>query len=144
MLDSLRKIYNEKLSEEEQLDIIYKYPVLIAHIKNPSEKLQLASINDHNGYHLAYIKKPTQFVIMEALKQDPHNILYVDNPSEKIQYMAVSQNEFSISVIKNPTVGVQLLAVKKNPYVISEIHNPCIEVLKFLDIIKNSIEFIKE
>jgi hypothetical protein len=85
-----RRAYTNSLSEKEQIKLIRNTDILpvIAYIDNPSEKLQLATINKFDG-DLRYIKNPTEKVKLKAVKYYFRSMEYISNPSKKLQIATV-------------------------------------------------------
>jgi hypothetical protein len=67
-------------SEEEWLDLLKIQGSLIQYISNPTEKQQLAAVN-----------------------QNPYSIVHILAPSEEAQIAAITKDIMSIKNIKNPT-----------------------------------------
>lgn len=104
------------LPEETQITIVKDYGGNVRHIKNPSEKVQLAAVRNPsflaNG--IDGIKNPSEKIQLEAIN-------YVDNVKELLRG------------IKNPTVKVIITAIKKGGNnVLTYVKNPSKEVLEFL------------
>ncbi len=103
-----------------------RHPV-IAHIQNPSEEVQIASV-DISAYSIKSIKNPTEKVQLVVIEEDANFIEYITSPSEKVQLMAVRKKPSSIKFIENPSEKVQLMAVKKQTSAIELIKNPTLKV----------------
>ena len=71
---------NNMETEEKIIQKIKQDPFYIKHIKNPSEKVQLAAVRQYGS-----------------------SISCIDNPSEKVQLAAINKYGSSIYFIKNPT-----------------------------------------
>jgi hypothetical protein len=143
-----KEINPQELANKYQ--ILYKIfePIAIKHlylplIKNPSEAVQLAAVNQE-GYVIQYIKNPSEAVQLAAVKQDGYAIQYINNPSEDVQLAAVKQNGYSIAYIKNPSEDVQLATVNQRGYAIRYIENPSEDVqLAAVNQDGNAIKYIK-
>ena len=80
-------LYFKSSNEFIQMKLVQRNGLIIKYIINkgiiPSEKVQLASVNQNGGA-----------------------IHYIENPSEKVQITAVNENYESICYIKNPYPSV--------------------------------------
>jgi len=129
-----KEINPQELANKYQ--ILYKIfePIAIKHlflplIKNPSEAMQLAAVNQ-NGDAIQYIKNPSEDVQLAAVQQDARAIRYIKNPSEAMQLAAVQQDARAICYIKNPSEAMQLSAVQQDGHAIQYIKNPSEDVKK--------------
>ena len=164
-----RELYDLLLSNEQQLiNKVLNNPVIIRVIDNPSEKVQLAAVNQNgnvigyiiekgiipsekvqlaavnqNGWAIEFIKNPSEKVQLAAVNKSSFAIKYIDNPSEKVQLAAIKQNGWAIEFIKNPSEDVQIAAVNQNGGAIKYIDNPTEEV-QLAAVTKNgfAIQFI--
>ena len=138
--------FTEDKVGKETFEIIevLKYPFAIQYINNPSEKVQLAAVNQ-NGYAIKYINNPSEKVQLAAINQNGYAIEYIKDPSEKVQLAAINQNGYAIEYIKDPSEKVQLAAVNQNGYAIKYINNPS-EKVQLAAVNKNAyaIKFIKD
>jgi len=85
-LDNFIK-YIENPSEDVQLASVQKSPTTIAYIKNPSEQVQLAAVQKYG--------RTIQIITLKGIE-----------PSEKVQLAAVKQDDSSIEFISNPYPSV--------------------------------------
>ena len=76
------------MSEDEQVELVRDRYRSIKHIKNPTEKVQLAALESGGTFALDYIRRPTEKVQLAAVKKDPLALKYIENPSEKVQLAA--------------------------------------------------------
>ena len=116
----------EEYSNELMVAISDK-PILITKIKNPSEKVQLAAVQQ-NGHAIKYIENPTEQVQIAAVTHYGYAIEYIENPSEQVQLAAVEQDGDAIEYIETPSEQVQLAAVQKYANAVKYIENPSEQV----------------
>ncbi len=116
-------------SEKVQLAAIENLPVSVQHIKNPTEKVQLTAI-ENDPYSIRFIKNPTEKIQLAAIKKNPQKIAHIENPTEKVQLQSISKDPRIIRHIENPTEKVQLQSISKNPELIGYIKNPTPKVIQ--------------
>ena len=111
-------------SESDQIKVVKNKSTWIQYINNPTEKVQLASVNFGRGRGKAiqYIDSPTSAVQLAAVKKNPSNISKINNPTEEVCIYSVSKNRALITYIKNPSDKVKKIANKdyKNQITILE------------------------
>ena len=138
--------FTEDKVGKETFEIIevLKYPFAIQYINNPSEKVQLAAVNQ-NGYAIKYINNPSEKVQLAAVNKNAYAIKFIKDPSEKVQLAAVSKYGDAIEFIKDPSEQVQLDVVNQNGNAIEFINNPS-EKVQLAAVSQNgdAIEFIKD
>jgi hypothetical protein len=117
-------VFFDKLGE---VDLVLTMPQLFQIIKNPSEELKLALVNQ-DGSAIAYINDPSEQVQLAAVNDYGYAIKYIKNPSEQVQLAAVKDNGNLIKYIKNPSEQVQLAAVNDYGYAIKYIKTPSEQV----------------
>ena len=109
--------YMIRVGEEDyplsiQLDAV-KYGLHITYIKNPTEKVKLAAVQQR-GNAIEYIKNPSEAVQLAAVTQNGQAIRYIIQngitPSESVQLAAVTQNVEAIKYIENPSEAVKKAA----------------------------------
>ena len=102
----------------KQLSLVRGNATLIRQIKNPSEQVQLAAVQQ-DGWTIYYIPNPSEQVQIEAVKQSSDAILYIDNPSEQVQIIAIQQYGPAIGIILRkgivPSIAVQRVAALRDP-----------------------------
>lgn len=106
--------YMPDLCIEAQLISVRKNPYSIKDINNPSEKVQLKAVYSasqkgwrvHNCI-LKYIDKPTENVILAAVRSNAENIKYVKDPSPELQLVALKACLHSFRWIDNLTIENQ-------------------------------------
>jgi hypothetical protein len=102
-------LYFKSSNKFNQINLVQKHGWAIQYIKNPSEKVQLAAVNQ-NGVSIHYIINkgivPSEKVQITAVNQNGGAIYYIENPSEKVQLAAVNQNYDYIFYIKTPYPSV--------------------------------------
>ena len=79
-----------KLSEQEQRELVH-----------------------HRDYNLQYILNPSKELQLEMVRKDGITIKYINNPSERVQLEAVKENVFAIEQIHNPSDKVLQEAIKQ-------------------------------
>jgi DNA ligase (NAD+) len=97
--------------EDFHLKVIKDDSFAIQHIKNPSEKVQLAAVKQDN-LSIKHIKNPTAETRLTALKLNGFSIQYIKNPTEEEQLIAVKTDGGAIRYIENPSKEVQRVANK--------------------------------
>jgi len=123
------------LNETDQLAAVNKNPYVIQHIQNPSEKVQIAAVNESGSaiYHI--IEKgiiPSEDVQLAAVNNDGYAIRDIINkgiiPSEKVQLAAINRYGSAIEIIIQkgiiPSEDVQLAAVNSYGRAIYHFKNP--------------------
>ena len=86
-------IMKEKNQNEElQIEAVNHYDYIIRYFNNASEKVQLAHIAKWGGKSVFSIKKPTDNVIIEAMKDDFSVFYMLDNPNDTICKAALDLN----------------------------------------------------
>ena len=107
----------------------------IHNIKNPSEQVQIAAINQHPYAFEVILKKgiiPSEQVQLAVVRENGYSIRFIIEkgitPSEQVQLAAVTKNGSVIEYIKNPSEAVKLAAVNGYGYAIKYINNPSEEV----------------
>jgi hypothetical protein len=84
ILPSKEKVKDINLmAEEEQIKRLKKIPEELEFIKDPSEEVQLAAVNQ-DGFVIKFIKDPSEKVQLAAIKSSPFSIREIKNPSQKI------------------------------------------------------------
>lgn len=99
-------------------------PGLKAIAKNTTDQQKIDLIDTEGSEFFKYIKNPSEEVQEAAVNDNPTNIQYIKDPSEHLQLIAVGLHAFNIRYIKNPTEEVKEAAVLDNPAVIELIKNP--------------------
>jgi hypothetical protein len=110
-------------SEKVQLAAVEDYPASIEYLENPSEKVQLATVKK-NGANLVYITDPSDEVMRVAITHTPAVIEHFEHPAEHLQLIAINENPRNIQYIENSTEKVQLIAVNAKGHYIEFISNP--------------------
>jgi hypothetical protein len=100
----------KKLDEAEQFAAM---GVHISRIKNPSEGIQLAAVQQGRDDTISYIKAPSEAVQLAAVKKCGRAIGYIKDPSEEVKLAAVKQDGYALLDIKNPGEALQLIALKQ-------------------------------
>ena len=109
-------------SEEEQIKIVSFDPYKIEHIKNPSEKVQLAAIKKSPNV-VGIIKNLTDKMAQVAVSIDAGAIVYLDNPSRKLMEIAVKKNPIVIRHLNDPPIDLVQYAIGLNPGIITRMDN---------------------
>ena len=81
----LQRIMLNTKSEEAQFIMINKVPHFIMYAKNPSERIQLASINQGHGGNIQYIRNPTEKVQLAAINKSVGAFEAITNPTDKVR-----------------------------------------------------------
>lgn len=129
-----------EFTEDMQLFYVTQYTNGIKDIENPSEKVQVRSINK-NAENIDYIRRPTLKVQKLAIQKNPRVIKLINNPSEEIQLLALNKDLTLFEYLKNPTPKVIeffnnqfsskqtiMNTLKKNPNTIKYINAPTEEM----------------
>ena len=127
-IDYMRNVgSNEDYPEIIQLIAVRKYGVYIKYIKNPTEKVQLVAVPQHE-YAISYIIEkgitPSEKVKLAAVNSNGAAIQFIRNPSEEVQLAAVTKNAHAIQYIDNPSEQVQIAIVKQGLWAFEYIENP--------------------
>ncbi len=117
--------------DEELLDYLYNHPEEIINYY----KLEYFPINFLirfiNRHGLSYFNKELIIpydILLEAVKQNGHDIQYIENPSEELKLEAIKQTGHAIQYIQNPSEELKLEAVKKNGHALKWVNNPTEEI----------------
>lgn len=116
-------------SEKVQLAAVNQNPDAILHIENPSEEVQLAAVQQ-NGNYIQTISNPSERVQLATVNQHGYFIEAIDNPSERVQMVAIKEDLGNITLINSPCEAAQIYAVKHDPFVVSLI--PTTEAVRIL------------
>lgn len=73
---------------------------------------------------LQFVEKPSEDLIIAAVRVDFNAILHVDEIPEKAQMIAVNASSYAIQGIRNPTDKVLLRAIQKCPEVFELVDKP--------------------
>ena len=92
-MSRIKNIEMKILFEEVELAAVKKNPKALYYIKNPSEKVQLAAVEE-DGTAIRYIPKELR--------------------SEKVQLAAVKENGRAIEFIKNPSSEIQKVVIQSD------------------------------
>ncbi len=106
-------------SEKDQIAMIRKSKLGddgIRKIVNPSEAVQLASVN-HNGFSIKYIKTPSETVQLAAIECGWNAIMYIKNPCESAQLLSIITVPAAIQYIKKPTPKVIITILKTQVFI---------------------------
>ena len=87
------------ISDDVKLSLVKYNPHIIMYMKEPSEKLQIASVRE-DANALLRIKKPSETVQIEAVKKQPDIIEFINNPSEEVQLAAIRESSDALGDIK--------------------------------------------
>ena len=82
----------------------------IQHIKDPSEAVQLAAVEDMAGLAIKYIKDPSEAVQLAAIKINPYMIANIKNPTEAVQLAVVERRPDFLGAFNNPSEKVKAAA----------------------------------
>ena len=127
----------EKMSVEEQIELVIKHASAIKKIENPDYSVQCAFVKAH-PWHLGYIKEPSHALMWLAVKTKPssiehwiNNFLPEDVPVELIEY-ALERSGSSIVFFlpQFVTESLKILAARSKPSVL--VHygdNPSMEAI---------------
>lgn len=102
-------------TEEGDIKYVKKYAGGLRNIKNPSESVQLASV-ETDGSSIQHIKNPSEMVQLAAVKRYGSSIMHIKTPSEAVQLEAVRKDFSAYHHIRKkgiyPSVAVQTEAIK--------------------------------
>ncbi len=98
------------MTEKEQILKVRDCFHHFSDIKNPSEAVQLAGMNEHGGL-IEYIAKPSEAVQLAAINDSTSAIYRIKNPSEKVQLAAISKDKQAYMSIKNPCEAAQNIMI---------------------------------
>jgi hypothetical protein len=120
VLDNTKELRFMPNPSREFIDkVLLKEPHAIRWVRNPSEQLQIATVEKDGTAIDSIIKagiKPSIAVMKAAVKTTPDSIKYINNPPEEIQMDFFHKSIRSdVKIIKNPTEALQLAAVKRDP-----------------------------
>jgi hypothetical protein len=128
-------IQNFRPSEEErenvEIKMVQEKYRTIHYIENPSEKVQLAAVQQDGNAIRGFISRniePSEKVQLVAVQKNAHLIKVIQNPSEQVQLAAVQREGYVIQFIQNPSEQVQLAAVQQEGDTIQYIENPSEQV----------------
>ena len=119
------------LPEKGKNFMVSKNADLIAHIKNPSEALQMMAINQKPSV-INGIKNPCLNARWTAVSSEPTLIIHMKNPDERTQHVAIKRNPELIKNLKSPCPNAQKQAVAQKPQLITSIKEPCDDALKIV------------
>ena len=85
----------DKLSDEAKYDMIMKQRNILGKFKNLDDKFILKLINDGHYNIIGYLKEPSEKIQMAAINNSLNAMAYIRNPSERVQ-------KFFDYVKKNP------------------------------------------
>ena len=93
-------------------------PSIIQYVSNPSEEVQIASV-EHSGYNIEYLENPTEAAQIAAVKNSAVALGFIKNPSEEVQLAAVRNHSMSLATLFakgiDPSEDVLTSAIMLNP-----------------------------
>ena len=119
MVEEDDKDYINFLSEEDQIEMLYRHPEYIKYLKKPSEKIQMFMAKKYDVF-FSYIKNPIKKALLIAASLDGDDILRKsDDPNgfpEEVKLAAIKENGEAIKFLDNPSEEIQLAAITQNPH----------------------------
>lgn len=126
-VEDIMEEHSHNLTGEDQLVEVKRYKYAIEYLKDPSEEVKLAAV-EQEGDLIVHIENPSEKVQLIAVKQRGYVIRHIKNPSVKVQLTAVKRHGCAITHIKNPSREVQLASLEQDPRAIGYIENPSEEM----------------
>ena len=127
MCVSENEIFGAMNSLEDLQEVLCKSNgYLIAAIDHPSEEVQQAAVTCHPSapHYIHYIDYPSNYIKMEAVKNNGGAWDYMDAPPIEVTYEAIRNYPYLVSTLKSPSKKMLEIAVTANGNVIKDILNP--------------------
>ncbi len=117
----LRKI---SIDIELQLIAVSISSDAIKYFDDPCDEVQLAHINKWGALAISNIERPSERVMIEAIKKDINAFYCIKSPSAGACRAAIDIDPNCFIKIQHPGTELERYAVERDPYLIKHVENP--------------------